>query len=97
MRTLTSSFNKINTFCIIVFYLHLSTQIQVAYKNSLSEFSQKRFDFLTKIRKNTVKLNAVKGSSATLTCSIELDDGDFSKSGNYKVSFIYIIENDKIL
>ena len=51
-----------------------------------TEGNLKRSSIITEIRKNNVEVTAVNGKSITLTCSIDLDDKQFAKSGNYKVS-----------
>lgn len=38
------------------------------------------------IKKNNYKITALVDKSVTLTCSIDLDDKNFFKSGNYKVT-----------
>jgi hypothetical protein len=38
------------------------------------------------IKKNNYKITALVDKSVTLTCSIDLDDKNFFKSGNYKVA-----------
>ena len=38
------------------------------------------------IKKNNFRVTALIGKTITLTCSIELNDLEFSKSGNYKVN-----------
>lgn len=91
MKISISSFYQFYVF--FIYFFNLSTQKQFSFARanvySLSEFSVKRIEFLTKIRKNTITINAVKGNSVTLSCSIDLDDGNFSKSENYKVSIFF--------
>ena len=72
-----ANFFKINS--------NLSTAKSVPDKVE-SEGNLKRSSIITEIRKNNVEVTAVYGKSITLTCSIDLDDKQFAKSGNYKVS-----------
>ena len=51
---------------------------------------------LESIRKNNFRVTALAGKSVTLTCAIELNDVDFSKSGNYKVYLKRFFFNEKI-
>lgn len=45
-------------------------------------------DVASKNRNSYFKVTALVDKSVTLTCSIDLDDREFSKNGNYKVSQI---------
>lgn len=53
---------------------------------SMTEYDKKRSAFMEQFRINTERSSAIAGSSITFTCSIDLDDVRFLKSGNYKVN-----------
>lgn len=47
------------------------------------------------MRNSNFKVTALVDKSVTLTCSIELDDKEFAKSGNYKV-LTKLIKNNNV-
>jgi hypothetical protein len=58
---------------------------------SSSSAYSKKDAIMNAIKQNNHRVSALVGKSITLTCSIDLDDKNFSKSENYKVAFNYFI------
>lgn len=54
-------------------------------QNTNEKISQSSLNIVRSMRNSNFKVTALVDKSVTLTCSIELDDKEFSKSGNYKV------------
>ena len=61
---------------------------------SSSSYSKKE-SILNSIKQNNHKIIALADKSVTLTCSIDLDDKNFSKSEDYKIIWSREIENGK--
>ena len=75
--------------------LLLMLTVDPSYAKKSSSFTKKKINSssLNSIKSNNFKVSALIDKSITLTCSIELDNKNFSKSGNYKVAHKILLEN----
>lgn len=57
-----------------------------SFITTLSSLKKNSSSILSTMKNNSLKVSGLVDKSITLTCSIDLDDVNFSKSGNYKVN-----------
>ena len=78
---------------ILLFLLLIMLQVDQSNAKKSKNLTQKKniSTSLYTIKNNNFKVSALIDKSITLTCSIDLDNKNFSKSGNYKVCFRSLI------
>ena len=72
---------------VLLFFLLIMLQVDQSNAKKSKNLTQKKniSTSLYTIKNNNFKVSALIDKSITLTCSIDLDNKNFSKSGNYKV------------